>query len=595
MNIVIVGHVDHGKSTIIGRMLADTNSLPKGKLEQVKNTCERNSRPFEYAFLLDALKDEQAQGITIDSARVFFKTKKRPYLIIDAPGHIEFLKNMVTGASQAEAALLVIDAKEGVQENSKRHGYLLSMLGIKQITVLINKMDLVDYSEKVFNSIVSEYDEFLRVINAKSLSYIPVSGINGDNITDVSGRMPWFQGETVLGVLDSFIEKQPDIDKPFRFPVQGVYKFTNYGDDRRIIAGTVVAGKMKIGDEVVFYPSGKRSIVKSIEAFNEQPQQEVSVGKAAGIILDEQIYVTRGEIAMRSNESAPKVTSRLKVSLFWLGKEPMIKKKDYILKSGTIRVSVEIESIERIINASDLSCQNQQEEIRRHDVAECVLKLNKAIAFDLVSKIESTSRFVLVNDYEIAGGGIILEDIKDDQSWVRDKVLLRNYKWIKSGLSIEQRAERFNQKPTLILITGKKNTGRKIFARELEKRLFSEGRLVYYLGIGSVIYGVDADIGHKDIQENAVEHLRRFSEVAHVLLDAGMILIVTAIELTQDALEIIKTTVNPDMIEVVIWAGEDETTDIKYDLKITDVNNLEEWLLEIKSLLQEKGLIFKPW
>ena len=175
MNIVIVGHVDHGKSTVIGRLLADTNSLPEGKLEQVKETCRRNSKPFEYAFLLDALKDEQAQGITIDTARCFFQTERRNYIIIDAPGHIEFLKNMITGASRAEAALLVIDASEGIQENSRRHGYMLSMLGIKQVCVLVNKMDLIGYSEKPFRRIEKQYRRFLKKVDVEPLCFIPIS------------------------------------------------------------------------------------------------------------------------------------------------------------------------------------------------------------------------------------------------------------------------------------------------------------------------------------------------------------------------------------------------------------------------------------
>jgi len=236
MNIVIVGHVDHGKSTIIGRMLADTGSLPEGKLEQVKETCRKNSKPFEYAFLLDALKDEQSQGITIDSARVFFKTQKRDYIIVDAPGHIEFLKNMITGASNAETALLVIDAKEGVRENSRRHGYMLSMLGIKQVVVLINKMDLVNYDESVFEKVKVEYSKFLGEIDIYPKTYIPVCGITGDNIATQSSRIKWYNEETVLEILDKF-ENEPDKNnKPLRFPVQDVYKFTNLGDERRIIA-----------------------------------------------------------------------------------------------------------------------------------------------------------------------------------------------------------------------------------------------------------------------------------------------------------------------------------------------------------------------
>ena len=195
MNIVIVGHVDHGKSTVIGRLLADTHSLPQGKLEQIKELCRRTSKPFEYAFLLDALKDERAQGITIDTARCFFKTEKRKYIIIDAPGHIEFLKNMISGASRAQAALLVIDANEGIKENSRRHGYMLSMLGIKQVSVLVNKLDLIpeEDRESVYNSIVGEYGEFLEKIGMKPSSYIPVSAVEGWNIVENSESVPWYK------------------------------------------------------------------------------------------------------------------------------------------------------------------------------------------------------------------------------------------------------------------------------------------------------------------------------------------------------------------------------------------------------------------
>ena len=192
LRLVVTGHVDHGKSTVIGRLLADTGSLPEGKLEQLKKYCERNAKPFEYAFLLDALKDERAQGITIDSARVFFRTARRHYIIIDAPGHIDFLKNMVTGASRADAALVVIDAKEGIQENSRRHGYLLSMLGIRQIVVLVNKMDLVGYDASVFDAVVRDYSQFLEQVGIRPRHFLPVAAHPGDNIARPSEQMPWY-------------------------------------------------------------------------------------------------------------------------------------------------------------------------------------------------------------------------------------------------------------------------------------------------------------------------------------------------------------------------------------------------------------------
>src|SRR6185436_17902572 len=214
MSVVIVGHVDHGKSTVVGRLLADTGSLPEGKLEAVRRECLRTGKPFEYAFLLDALSDEQDQGITIDTARSFFKTAKREYIIIDAPGHIEFLKNMISGAARAEAAVLIIDAKEGVRENSRRHGYILSMLGIKQVVVCVNKMDLVSRSENTFQDIEREFRAFLKSIGAVSpKAFIPVSAVNGENLAQKSLQMPWYDGPTFLEAMDGFAKAPARLDR----------------------------------------------------------------------------------------------------------------------------------------------------------------------------------------------------------------------------------------------------------------------------------------------------------------------------------------------------------------------------------------------
>jgi bifunctional enzyme CysN/CysC len=592
LSIVIGGHVDHGKSTIVGRLLADTHSLPEGKLEQVRALCERTAKPFEYAFLLDALKDEQAQGITIDAARIFFKTAKRHYIILDAPGHIEFLKNMVTGASRAEAALLVIDAHEGIQENSRRHGYMMSMLGVRQLVVLVNKMDLVGYRQEHFREIVREYTQFLQQIDVVPAHFVPVAGRDGDNVATRSTTMPWYVGPTVLEALDGFVPERPPVDKAFRMPVQDVYKFTKQGDDRRIIAGTVDSGVLRVGDEVVFYPSGKKSRVKSIEAFNAPPQTEVAAGYATGFTLTDQIYVARGELAARTGEPRPSVTTRLRVNLFWLGKTPLAKKRDCVLKLGTARVPARVEEIIRVIDASTLETSQRRTEVNRNDVAECVLKLNRAIAFDLAHDLAQTSRFVIVDDFEIRGGGTVREALADKQAWVRDKVLLRNYKWEPSSIVPDRRAEKLSQRSALLLITGEREGDRKALARGLEARLFEDGRVVYFLGIGNVVYGVDADIARK---ENVrTEHMRRLAEVANIMLDAGVILIVTAAELTQDDLEIIKTTVDPDRIET-IWVGDAVTTDLTYDVWLGGLEAETEGVERLKALLQDKGTIFRPW
>src|SRR3989475_2547492 len=301
LNIVIVGHVDHGKSTLLGRLYADTDSLPDGKLDKVRDICHRQGKEFEYAFLFDAFLEEQEQGITIDTARTFFKWEGRYYIIIDAPGHKEFLKNMVSGAARAEAALLVIDAYEGVKEQSKKHGYLLSLLGIRQVAIVVNKMDLVGYRQGVYAAIEQEYRAFLTQLKVTPERFVPASAKLGDNIARQSDKMPWYAGPTVLETLGLFREETARDRQAPRFPLQDVYKF----DARRIIAGRLTTGKIRVGDRLVFSPSNKSAMVKTVEAFNVEPvPTEATAGQSTGITLDEQIFIKRGEIAAHE-ESAP--------------------------------------------------------------------------------------------------------------------------------------------------------------------------------------------------------------------------------------------------------------------------------------------------
>ena len=374
-------------------------------------------------------------------------------------------------------------------------------------------------------------------------------------------------------------------------PVQDVYKFTKQGDDRRIVAGTIESGSVRVGDSVVFYPSGKRSQVKSIEAFHRPSQTRAEAGWAVGLTLQEQIYIHRGEMAALESQPRPQVTTRLRVSLFWLGKEPMVKRKEYLLKLGTARVTARVEDILRVMDASTLDFAEQRNSIERHDVAECILKLDRAIACDLAEEVAATSRFVIVDDYEIRGGGIVREALADRQTAVRDRVLLRNYKWEPSHIQAEHRAEKYNQKAALILVTGERETDRKGVAKALEDKLFQDGKVVYFLGIGNVLYGVDADIERR--QENRLEHMRRLGEVANLMLDAGIILVVAAAELTQDDLEVIKTAVQPDWIETV-WAGDTITTDLACDLHLPG-GAVPEAVDRLKAHLQDKGIIFRPW
>ena len=587
LNIVLAGHVDHGKSTIVGRLLADSNALPDGKLAQVKAYCERNSKPFEYAFLVDALKNEQTQGVTIDAARVFFRLGDREYILIDAPGHIEFIRNMVTGAARADAALLVVDAQEGIQENSRRHVALLAVLGIRQLVVLVNKMDLVSYRKDAFEQIQKEFSGFLAHWGLKASQYIPVSGLLGENIARRGANMSWFGGGTVQDCLSTFVQAEPSTHKPFRMWVQDVYKFTNGGDTRRIVAGSVESGSLHVGDQVIFHPSGKKAAVKTIEAFNTAGCSSAVTGEATGYTLDEQIFVSRGELVTRTEEKKPSITSRLRVSLFWLGREPMVAGKDYTLKIGTAKIPCRLETVRSVQDGSSLELK-KSEFVGRHEIADCDIQLTKAIAFDVAEEIPSTGRFVIVEQYEIRGGGIIREALEDRETWIREKVLLRDYKWERSTITAEERAARFHQKPAVVIITGAKDSGKKPLARALEARLYEDGHLPYFLGIGNILYGVDADIRQSEGIRR--EHIRRLAEVVHVLVQSGSILIVTAIGLVQDELDVFKTVVETESI-LTIWVKPSGEAHRECDLSIDPASDPEKNVDDIIELLSVRGII----
>ena len=588
MNIAVVGHVDHGKSTIVGRLLADTGTLPQGKLDQVRAACERNARPFEYAFLIDALKEEQGQGITIESARVFFRTPRRPYIIIDAPGHLEFLRNMVTGAARAEAALLVVDAREGMQGNTRRHGSLLPLLGVRHIAVLINKIDLIDRDPAACHALEGALREFLTRNGATVSACIPVSGRDGDNLITPSPATPWYRGPTLVQFLDALEAEPPPIAQPFRMPVQGVYKFTADGDERRIVAGEVTAGTVSAGDAIVFYPSGKRSRVQSLERFSGARPVEASAGEAAGFTLTEQIYVSRGEVACRADEMPPVIAVRMRASIFWLGTTPLLRDQPYRLKLGTTSVRMVLESIERRVDADALETPEEFDGVRRHEVAECVLRLDRPVAVDPHLPIAAGRRFVIVDAWEIRGGGIIRDVLPDAQQEVRTQILVRNTKWESSSIASEQRSARLGQQPALVLITGPRAADRKTLARALEARLFEAGRLVYFLGIGNLLYGVDADLERTG--EHRAEHLRRLGEVAHILLDAGVILIVTAADIVDEELDLIRNALDYGRVHTM-WLGDPLATATATDLELDAEQPMEEHLRDMLALLRDRHVV----
>ena len=605
MNVVVVGHVDHGKSTVVGRLLHDTGTLPHGKIEQVRSNCERSGKPFEYAFLIDALQDEQAQGITIDAARVFFRSDQRRYIIIDAPGHIEFLKNMISGAARAEAAILVIDASEGVRENSRRHGYMAAMLGIRQLLVVVNKMDLVDYDEATFTAIRDEYATFLREIQVEPRGFIPVSGRHGDNLVGGRGaseRTPWYDGPALLEQIDAFTSAGAETAQALRLPVQDVYKFPTRGDDARIVAGTVATGSVRVGDAVEFLPSRKRARVRSVEGFRVASRAQAAAGMATGVTLSEELYVRPGELMYRVGEQAPRVGTTFRCNLFWLGRNPLVPGKRYRLKLATTRVAVHVKEIVQVMDAATLEHSEsaaRKGHVGRHEVAECVLETHTPIAFDLGlgAEFAATGRFVLVDEYEIAGGGIVTEYLSGLKASLREHVKQRDYAWVRGAITHQQRIERYKQRPRLVVLTGENRDLLHGLARDLEARLFDAGGSAYYLGLTNLARGLDATMdeaaaraaAHAD--EDRGEHLRRLGEVAHILGDAGQIVITTVTGLDAAEAEVLRILNEPnDML--VIRVGADQHA-VNADLVLAPDTPPDRAVAEAFRLLHEREVVLE--
>jgi bifunctional enzyme CysN/CysC len=551
LKIVIVGHVDHGKSTFVGRLFHDTGSLPEGKLEQLQRISERRGVPFEWANLMDALQSERDQNITIDTAQIWFQTKKRQYVIIDAPGHKEFLKNMVTGAANAEAALLLIDANEGVQEQSRRHGYLLNLLGIRQIAVLVNKMDLKGYSEQTFNEIETEYRKFLKSVGVEPLQFIPIAAKHGDNIATVSPNMAWWKGPTVIQILDQFqIAAQPS-HQSLRLPIQDVYRF----DERRILAGRVEAGTLKVGDRLVFAPSGKTSTVKTIERWNAPSKDVALAGESIGITLTEQIFVERGAIAALETDPPYELT-RFKARLFWLGRAPFRKGKIYRLKLTTQEVECEIEAIERVIDSSTLETISRKGEkeifVGRNEVAELTLKTKRPVAFDAHSEIVATGRFVIVDGNEVSGGGIIAADRypkrSSDGSHRSDNIF-----WSHGKVTAEHRARRNGHGARIIWLTGLSGSGKSTIATEVERELFNMGKQAYVLDGDNIRHGLCSDLAFSP--QDRRENIRRVGEVAKLFVDAGIICVTAFISPYRSDRELVRQMVGEDQfMEVFVNA-----------------------------------------
>jgi bifunctional enzyme CysN/CysC len=521
VRIVIVGHVDHGKSTLVGRLLHETGSLPEGKLEMLKAVSARRGMPFEWSFLLDALQTERDQGITIDTTQIRFRTNSRDIVLIDAPGHAEFLRNMITGASQADGAVLIIDALEGVRDQTRRHGYLLHLLGIKQVAVVVNKMDRVDFGKARFDEIAAEISTHLTGLGVTPSAIIPISARDGDGVAERTPRIAWYHGPTVVEALDALEPARPLEKLALRLPVQAIYKF----DDRRIVAGRIESGHLAAGDEIVVMPAGKIARIKTVESWPVTPVAgKLGAGRSVGITLDRELFVERGDIIAHAS-STPRDTRRIHARIFWLHDKPLSAGDQILVRLGNKGTRARVVAIEKAVDPGDLAS-TENTAIARNHVGEIDIALGEPIAADAYADNPRTGRLVIEVSGRIAGGGLVLSVDAGQRAVPVDIVP------VESALRPDEISARYRHYGAVVWLTGLPGSGKSTLARALERRLFSRGGSPILLDGDTLRAGLNSDLGFsaKDRSEN----IRRLAEVATHLAKNGHIAIVAAVSPSRD-------------------------------------------------------------
>jgi len=526
VKIVFAGHVDHGKSTLLGRLLTDLGALPEGKMEAVAESCKRRGVVFEWAFLLDALRAERDQGITIDSTQVQAETDTRRFVFIDAPGHHEFIKNMVTGAAQADAAVLLVDAKDGLQAETQRHAFLLGLLGIRDVIVAVTKMDLVGYDQARFDDLSDQVTAHLASLgfDADRVKAIPVAARDGENILTRGRAMPWYSGPALIEHLDALVPGTAEADaatSPLRFIVQGVYKF----DERRILAGRILAGSLAVGDEIQFSPGNRRGRVKSIETWPIQTDPadnptRAGTGQSIGITLDQQSFIERGAVGAHP-ETPPHLINALRGRIVWFGTEPLTPGARYKMKLNAGEYICVAETIEHVLDAGDLS-KSASAMVSRNQIADVVFRARGHMAADAHGDSPETGRFVLVADHRIVGCGLINLDgfvAEDRQKSPKSANILR----VTHHIDMHERWSANGHKSGILWFTGLSGSGKSTLALRLEEALFRRGKQVFVLDGDNVRHGLCADLGFSP--DDRQENIRRVGELAQIMARAGFIVI----------------------------------------------------------------------
>jgi bifunctional enzyme CysN/CysC len=517
LRFITCGSVDDGKSTLIGRLLYESQLVFEDQLAALEADSKRvgtQGEELDFALLLDGLAAEREQGITIDVAYRFFSTDRRKYIVADTPGHEQYTRNMVTGASTADAAVILIDARKGVLTQTRRHSYLVSLIGIRHLVLAVNKMDLVDYDEGRFREIDRDYRAFAASLGLDDVTPIPLSALRGDNVTEASDQMPWFAGPTLMEYLETVeIDQERAQRGPFRLPVQWVNR-PNL--DFRGFAGTIASGSVRPGDQLVALPSGRQSRVERIAGYDGDLDEAVA-GQAVTLTLADEIDVSRGDV-IAAADAVPEVADQFEATVIWMADEPMLRGRNYLLKIGTKTVTATIAPLKYKVNVNSLE-RLAATRLDLNEIGVCDLELDQAIAFDPYRDNRETGGFILIDRItnNTVGAGLLHFALRRSH----------NIPWQPIDLDKEARAELKAQRPCVLWFTGLSGAGKSTIANLVESELHRRGRHTYLLDGDNVRHGLSKDLGFT--QADRVENVRRVAEVARLMVDAGLIVVVSFI------------------------------------------------------------------
>ncbi len=516
LRFLTCGSVDDGKSTLIGRLLSDTKQIFEDQLAALERDSRKHGTTGEdvdFALLVDGLEAEREQGITIDVAYRFFATPKRKFIVADTPGHEQYTRNMATGASTADLAIVLIDARQGVLRQTRRHSIIASLLGIRHIVLAVNKIDLVGFDRVTFDRIVAEYRDFARDLGFESIAPIPMSARYGDNVSMRSERLAWYQGPTLIEHLETVPVDSASAEQPFRFPVQYVNR-PNL--DFRGFAGTVASGSVSRGDEVVVAKSGRSARVKRIVSYGGDLQKAVA-GQAVTLVLDEEVEVSRGNVLVQP-DARPQVSDQFAANLVWFDEQALLPGRSYILRTETDEASATVTELKHRLNINDFA-EEAAKSLEMNEVGVVNISTRTPIAFDAFAENRSTGSFILIDRITNAtvGAGMIQHALRRAE----------NIHWQSLDVDKRARSDMKHQRPAVFWFTGLSGSGKSTIANLLEKKLAATGRHTYLLDGDNVRHGLNRDLGFTDADR--VENIRRVAEVAKLMADAGLIVLVSFI------------------------------------------------------------------